>query len=368
MLYKKLVIFVFIYFSISLPAFSAFAFTEQTQTFYECSSKNTGTYEAQLQEAANSVIACRSNLEELINYNLSLPTEPTYVYGPTVTDSYTVQEGDSLDLYLSESDGSIFSSVTFASYGTPTDYTLGECHAENSLAILQELLINKSYAHITASNELFGDPCYGTYKVLQFTTEETPTLPSDIIPPPSQIDTTPAEEALALSIETYNFLLANPPTPTPTPTTEPTPTPTPTEVTPTPTPTPTQSEITPTPTPEPTQEVVVPVPVPVPVLIPTQTPTPTPAPSIEPSNPPVEPPTTFIGESFTALSESITAVFDALKNIGSDLPPEVRDKAKKIVVGSIIVTQIAVASSALASVSASSSSKSNTTTRKKIKP
>lgn len=64
----------------------------------------------------------------------------------------------------------VFSSVLFASYGNPEgsngSYTLGWCHAQNSLSIIEELVIGNSSAVLNASNGVFGDPCGGTYKRL----------------------------------------------------------------------------------------------------------------------------------------------------------------------------------------------------------
>jgi len=48
--------------------------------------------------------------------------------------------------------------------------------------------------------------------------------------------------------------------------------------------------------------------------------------------------------------ESVAEFFNALGNIGADLPPEVRAKAQKVVVSAIIVTQIAATAAQIASV------------------
>jgi hypothetical protein len=51
-----------------------------------------------------------------------------------------------------------------------------------------------------------------------------------------------------------------------------------------------------------------------------------------------------------AVFESVAEFFNALGNIGADLPPEVRAKAQKVVVSAIIVTQIAATAAQIASV------------------
>jgi hypothetical protein len=53
--------------------------------------------------------------------------------------------------------------------------------------------------------------------------------------------------------------------------------------------------------------------------------------------------------------DGLSNAFNALNNIGADLPPAVREKAKKIVVSAIIVTQIATQAANLATQAAAAS-------------
>ncbi len=73
-------------------------------------------------------------------------------------------------LTLTAPAGSVFTGIAFASYGTPTgdcsNYAIGSCHAINSKAIVEGLLLNKNTADIGANNGVFGDPCVGTAKRL----------------------------------------------------------------------------------------------------------------------------------------------------------------------------------------------------------
>lgn len=59
--------------------------------------------------------------------------------------------------------GKIFNLPLFASFGNPTgdpgSFAQGNCHAENSYGVVFESLANKNSATLTASAELFGDPC-----------------------------------------------------------------------------------------------------------------------------------------------------------------------------------------------------------------
>jgi hypothetical protein len=73
-----------------------------------------------------------------------------------------------------------------------------------------------------------------------------------------------------------------------------------------------------------------------------------------------------LGAAFQGLADA----FNALGNIGADLPPAVREKAQKVVISAIIVTQIAtqaatMAAQSAASAAASASSGSSSSSRRK---
>ena len=98
----------------------------------------------------------------------------TYNYSAsaiTGTVSGFVNEGQTLT--LSAPSGSIFTSIAFASYGTPntgsTPYTQSACHAASSSTKVGESFIGLNSASIGANNSVFGDPCGGTYKKLAVT-------------------------------------------------------------------------------------------------------------------------------------------------------------------------------------------------------
>ena len=99
----------------------------------------------------------------------------------TGTVSGFVNEGGTLT--LTAPGGTAFTSVAFASYGTPntgsTPYTIGACHASNSSTIVGNAFIGLSNASIGANNTVFGDPCNGTGKKLAVTMNyATTTSPS----------------------------------------------------------------------------------------------------------------------------------------------------------------------------------------------
>ncbi len=64
--------------------------------------------------------------------------------------------------------GKVFTSVDFASYGTPDgtcgNFTLGSCHASSTMAIVQGLVIGQNSVTLTQNYQVFGDPCGGVNK------------------------------------------------------------------------------------------------------------------------------------------------------------------------------------------------------------
>ncbi|MBX9808604.1 MAG: hypothetical protein K2X95_12520, partial [Flavobacteriaceae bacterium] len=80
----------------------------------------------------------------------------------------TVDEGQAMQLTAPA--GFVFTAVPFASFGTPNgscnNFTLGSCHATNSVAVVEGLVLGQNSATISATNDVFGDPCGGTFKRL----------------------------------------------------------------------------------------------------------------------------------------------------------------------------------------------------------
>lgn len=286
-------------------------------------------------------------------------------------------------------DGSYFDKVVSAFYGSP-DHTCGA----DVTQIVAPYFEGLSSGSIPASNGVFGDPCPGTYKILEIelsfittviidpTPEPTPTPTIEPTPEPTITPTptpTPTPTKTPRPRPTY--------TPTPEPTSEPTPSPTPTQTeTPTPTPTPT---VEPTSTPIPTN-----IPTPEPTPIPTKTGEPTPIPIITPSilpsplpapQPSIDPiPDTtnqilpyteadkvtekqasevlttisnpiaianavgeslqqtveFVGKLFTDPGATISAVVDNVSKAGLDMTNDQRQKAHEVIIPVVIVSSI----------------------------
>ncbi|PRX49843.1 hypothetical protein [Salegentibacter salegens] len=90
------------------------------------------------------------------------------IFRETGTVCATVNENGNLN--ISAPEGTVFTSVDFASYGTPDgtceNFTLGTCHATNSQTVVEGYLLGNNSATIPATNTVFGDPCSGVGKRL----------------------------------------------------------------------------------------------------------------------------------------------------------------------------------------------------------
>lgn len=69
-------------------------------------------------------------------------------------------------LTLNAPQGAVFDYIEFASYGTPEGLQKSWCHSESSQAIVENYVLGQNSVEIPASNDIFGDPCGGTYKRL----------------------------------------------------------------------------------------------------------------------------------------------------------------------------------------------------------
>jgi hypothetical protein len=80
----------------------------------------------------------------------------------------TVSENGTLTLTAPA--GNYFTTIQFASYGTPNgscgSFTTSACHAASSASICSTAFVGKTSASIAATNGVFGDPCVGTVKRL----------------------------------------------------------------------------------------------------------------------------------------------------------------------------------------------------------
>lgn len=95
----------------------------------------------------------------------------------------TSPEGGSITLTAPA--GNTFTSIEFASYGTPDGtcgaFTLGGCDEPNSVAIVEAVFLGQNSATIGADNGTFGDPCGGTFKRLYIQARYSSTLPVTLV-------------------------------------------------------------------------------------------------------------------------------------------------------------------------------------------
>ena len=290
-------------------------------------------------------------------------TQQPATESPTVSPAweYTVDEHSILEATAPA--GMVFSAVTASYVAHEID-----CGIDVS-AVLSSIFVGTSSASVSATNDVFGDPCPGWYKKLVATFEYASASP--VVTESATLSPSPE------------------PLPTPTPSPEPAPSPEPVQPEPTPTSEPSQTPTVslPTESPEPTQSplpthspvVEIPtesLPVEVPPLPATSSPASPLLPLIVPSpdqsiEEPSETPSVTTAETpevteetesdsvsgaiETAVTEAIGAavaavgeLVEAFQSAGLDMTEEQRDEAQDVVVSTIIVSQVATTASAAA--------------------
>lgn len=108
----------------------------------------------------------------------------------------TVQENQRMTLDCGSPTLAI-SRVIFASYGMPTGSGLGAstawCHAGGSQKLFENSCLTRQSCWVDASNGVFGDPCFGTFKHMTATVECTQA------PRYQTWDSTPEHQTLSLA-------------------------------------------------------------------------------------------------------------------------------------------------------------------------
>ncbi|OQR88237.1 hypothetical protein ACHHYP_07033 [Achlya hypogyna] len=101
---------------------------------------------------------------------------PTLAPGHSLVTK-TVDEHQTLQLGCTNPTDKI-ASILFASYGMPTGSGLNAvtntCHAPSSQSVLESACVGKSSCAVAAENNVFNDPCIGTFKHLTVTAECAP--------------------------------------------------------------------------------------------------------------------------------------------------------------------------------------------------
>ncbi|KAL6970985.1 Beta-galactosidase 9 [Sarracenia purpurea var. burkii] len=96
---------------------------------------------------------------------LQMWSHPDFVNGKISTGNMIPE------IHLQCDDGHTIASIEFASYGTPggscQKFSMGNCHAPISLAVVSQACQGRTNCSIVISNAVFGgDPCHGTVKTL----------------------------------------------------------------------------------------------------------------------------------------------------------------------------------------------------------
>jgi len=122
-----------------------------------------------------NVMNCSDNISNVIKISIGnkiVGNQISFKNGNTDVNCFQINENQ--DLNLSSPEGTYYSYVNFASYGTATgtcdNYQTSNCHAINSQQIVESMLLGNSTTTLSANNSIFGDPCNGTYKSLTIQT------------------------------------------------------------------------------------------------------------------------------------------------------------------------------------------------------
>lgn len=102
--------------------------------------------------------------QSVCNNSLTTP----FIFSSSTTGTLCGETNEGGTITLTAPVGAVFTSIPFASYGTPNgtcgNYTFGGCHASNSSSVVSALAIGQNNFSILANNGTFGDPCAFTAK------------------------------------------------------------------------------------------------------------------------------------------------------------------------------------------------------------
>jgi len=110
--------------------------------------------------AVSNQVVCNNGSTTAVNFSSNLP-------GGIICA--TANEGS--NAVLTAPAGTVITAITFASFGTPNgscgNFSIGTCHAANSISVVSGLAVGQNTVSIPVSNATFGgDPCNGTAKRL----------------------------------------------------------------------------------------------------------------------------------------------------------------------------------------------------------
>lgn len=120
-------------------------------------------------------------------------------------------------------EGSTFTNVLFASYGTPEgssgNYVRGWCHSDLSESVVSDLALGNNSFELASSNSIFGDPCGGTYKRLFVLLEYSVVVPSTTTTTTTSTTSTTSTTTTTIPQTTVPLVVIEPATTTNPPTT-----------------------------------------------------------------------------------------------------------------------------------------------------
>ncbi len=141
-----------------------------------------------------------------ISTTTTLPPTTTTTLPYSLTNAVWGTAGENGTISLTAPSGSLFSNVLFASYGTPTGsngaFQLGSCHAANSANLVAANFIGQASGSISATNGVFGDPCFGTSKQLAVVLEYTSVTPTSTTTTSTSTTTTSTTTTVPLTTST----------------------------------------------------------------------------------------------------------------------------------------------------------------------
>lgn len=148
------------------PSLNNYTFTVQGTGSHFLPTVVTQNIKVKLDAAGNAIV----NAIDLNNGSTHSCGTATYTMTIGTTGTICESAYESGNVVLTAPEGSLFTAVNFASYGTPIgscgSFSIGMCNASESLNVVSSYLIGKNAAIIPATNGVFGDPCNGTGKIL----------------------------------------------------------------------------------------------------------------------------------------------------------------------------------------------------------
>lgn len=118
-----------------------------------------------------SIQNCSENMSNVVEITINSEISNNHIsffHGNSGSIQEMVEENQ--DLSITAPDGTVFTYVEFASYGTPNNnggFSIDEnCHATTSQSVSEAYILGENSAIIPATNSVFTDPCVGTFKRL----------------------------------------------------------------------------------------------------------------------------------------------------------------------------------------------------------